>query len=83
MQSALDQWVAIEHIREVAKRVLPEEECHLIDLATRVGAKSTLERLDEHKKRATPVGAPPRGSEEPVEEPEAGLRQVLARVGEA
>lgn len=58
MQSALDQWVAIEQITDVAKRVLPPEECRKIDNTAKVGAERTLHQLDAQQKRKTPQPAP-------------------------
>ena len=59
MQSALDQWVAIEKLTDTAKEVLPPDECRVIDKTAQRGASRTLSWLDEHR-RKTPTPTPDR-----------------------
>jgi hypothetical protein len=91
MQSALDQWLAIEHLNKAAHGLLSEDECQALADTTRDHASKTLHNLDERRRKTlTPPSTRPRGAngelpesfqEEPTEIRE--IRELLERrVGE-
>jgi hypothetical protein len=74
LQSALNQWVAVEKLQEVARQVLPPEETAEMEAATSSSAVRARKVLKRTEEKRTPTGQP--GPDATEEE----LRSVLDRL---